>query len=94
MLNINEKIFEVVDDKEYWVLCHICKRIGKNLNCFPTLSTLRSDTNYGKNKLAETVKSLSEKGLIKRKQRHKKSGEFSSNIYTLTNDFISVYVYL
>jgi len=91
MLNIHTKIFEVCDQDEFWLMCHIAKRIGSNMACFPSNKTLCKDTKWGMTKMQAVKKSCVSKGLISMSERKNDNGQ-TSNLYKITNSFLSVYV--
>lgn len=92
MINLDRRILDKVNENELYLLCHIAKYINKRNWCFPARETLRKSTGYGRDKLDRVLKSLCEKGILKKAQRRLKNHKFSTNKYTVTTSYIGVFV--
>jgi hypothetical protein len=95
MVNIDTRLLKVADANEvFWLLC-IANRMGKDLTCFPSLSTQMEDTGWGKPKVISVRESCEKKGFISVKKRFdaKKNCQ-TSNIYKIKTPFLSVFVNL
>jgi len=93
MLNIDDRIFETVTESEFWLMCHIAKRLGKNDFCWPSNKLLCIDTKWSLSKLQEVKKECIKKGFIRSIQRNDKDGQ-TTNAYTVETSFLAVYVNL
>lgn len=87
MINIDERIFQKVDNNELVLLVHIAKRLGKKHYCFPSNNTLMRDTKWKIDKLRAIKNGLIEKGLLQ-----VEAMEGRSNNYYVKTDLIGVYV--
>ncbi|MFC0183313.1 Helix-turn-helix domain-containing protein [Pseudarcicella hirudinis] len=96
MINIDDRLLDSsnIDESELWLLLQIAKRINQRYSCFPSNGTLLSDTGFGKEKLGKVKAGLVRKGLIKVKQRKGDGNKFSTNSYTVTTQFLSIFVNL
>jgi len=93
MINLHTDILSKVNADQLYLLCHIAKRIGKDMSCFPSNITLMEDTGWGRTKLKEQKQELVNSGLIKVTERTTASGQ-TSNLYTVTTDLIGVFMAL
>lgn len=91
MINIDDRLFEVVDQNEYWLLSHITSRLNKKMFCFPSNKTLMNDTGWAEEKLQKVKKSLVEKGLLG-VEKWFTDGVQTSNRYVVKTPWIGVYV--
>lgn len=91
MINVDDRLLELVNDKEYWLLTKIAKRIGSNSDAWPSLSTLSGDTGYSKPTVIKVINSLIEKGLISKESRKRRDGSNTSNIYRILTRYIYPY---
>jgi len=92
MLNIDTRLLEKISCDAYWVISHLAKYLGESSECFPSKETLKKDTGFGRHRLDNAIKELIEKEILSKRQLNKQDGKFSSNIYTFTTDFLSVYI--
>jgi hypothetical protein len=91
MINIHDELFDEVDHSEFWLLCHIVKRLNKDLFCFPSNKLLMVDTGWSIDKLQKVKKSLQDKGLLKVEARFN-SDRQTSNTYYLTTNLIGAFI--
>lgn len=96
MINIDDRLLDSskIDESELWLLLQIAKRINQRYSCFPSNNTLLADTGFGKEKLGKVKAELVRKGLIQVKQRKSEGNKFSTNSYTVTTKFLSIFVNL
>lgn len=95
MININDQILSLLDEKEYWLLCHIAKRINADASCWPSLETLKNDTGWADRRTVKKyIGQLVEKGVISKQERRGKDGSQLSNKYIVTSPMIGVFVTL
>jgi hypothetical protein len=101
MLNINTQLMDLVQQKvintdEFFVLLCIAKRIGKKNQAFPSRSLLMKETCFGKTKLSEIITNLVKSGLLAREQKKPTIGKnkFSTNLYTIKTNLLSVFINL
>jgi hypothetical protein len=90
MINIDTRLLDLIPDigaDSFVVLCLISKRLGKRDSSFPSVSLLKKESGFGRNKVFACLKILKEKGFLKSEQRHIK-GRLSSNLYTITTKLI------
>lgn len=67
------------------VYCYLCDRADKNGECFPSAKTIALDLSLSKRTVFRALNELENNGLIEKKQRIRKSGGISSNLYKLTD---------
>jgi hypothetical protein len=91
MINIDDRIFPQVTESEFWLLCHIVKRLNAQNDCYPSNTTLLKDTRWAKEKLQAIKRSLEKKGVIEVQKRFNGSRQ-SSNYYRVKTKFMSVFV--
>jgi hypothetical protein len=91
MINIDDRLLPGIDESELFLLCHITKRLNKEMFCFPSNRTLMEETNWGKEKLQKVKKSLIDKGYLAIENRFIDNVQ-TSNICTVTTDLIGCYV--
>jgi hypothetical protein len=90
MLNIDTRLLAQVDENEFWMLCHLAKRVnGKGRICWPANKTLCRDTGWHIEKLQRVKSALAEKGFIEVTQRPDKT-----NLYKINTQKISVFINL
>lgn len=94
MINLETTLLDKVNPQELFLLCHIAKRMGRELTCFPCMDTLIKDTGFSRNTLKKHRKSLLEKDLIEMSYRNTKSGKQGSNLYQIKTPLIGVFVTL
>lgn len=93
MLNINDKLLSRVDEKEYWLLSHLAKRINASGGCWPSISTLLKDTGWKDERtVRKYYRSIAEKGVMRVNPRFQDNGKQLSNEYLITSGLIGVYV--
>lgn len=92
MLNVNRKLLTTLDENELYLLMHIAKFIGKNNSAFPSRDRLMKDTGWKKDKYHKILNRLVSKGLIEKKQKPGKNGQFGSNTFKVKTKMIGVYV--
>lgn len=93
MINIDTRILAKITESEYWLLCHIAKRLDDKSACFPSNETLMKDTGWGKEKLQSNKKSLISKKILAIENRFKDNRQ-TSNYYRIKTPFIGVFVTL
>ncbi|UZS00281.1 hypothetical protein [Chondrinema litorale] len=91
MINIDDRLYDLVDNDEFWVLNMLARRINKDRKCFPSRRSLETQTKLSRERLAKALTGLKAKNLITWWQENKK-GNFGKTIYKITTPFISVYV--
>lgn len=91
MINTHNSLLEDLDANEYFVLCHITKRLNKGNTAFPSKHTLQNETKLSREKLSEAILGLQNKKIITVDQ-DRKGGKFSKTVYTVITDKIGVYV--
>jgi len=93
MINVDDRILYQVNEGEFWLMCHIAKRMGKESFCWPSNKKLCTDTGWSLSKLQDVKKSCIKKGLIKSIERRNDAGQ-TSNSYSIETEYLSVYVNL
>lgn len=91
MINIDNRIFQKVDESEFWLLCHIAKRLNNNRLCWPSNKLLCKDTGWSMDKLQRIKKRLIDKGILKVIERMHPNGQ-GSNAYKMCTNLIGIYI--
>ena len=73
----------VIDCFEYRVLSYLLMLSDDEGICFPSYSTIAAKIGIGETKVKNSIKHLTELGLIKKKKRMKDNGSASSNLYVV-----------
>lgn len=96
MINVDDRILNktLVDANEYWLLCHIAKRLNKNRICWPSNKMLCMDTGWSMEKLQKVKKKLVDKGFVKVIERHNKGTGQTTNAYKVVTSLIGIYINL
>lgn len=92
MLNIDDRLLAKVNENEFWLLCHITKRLNKQNNCWPSNDTLLNDCRWNIKTLQAAKKSLIKKGLLEVKSRIHPDGRQGANQYVVNTELIGVFV--
>lgn len=93
MLNINDKLLDKLDEKEYWLVCHLAKRINRSGGCWPSMETILKDTGWKDERtVRKYYRSIESKGVMSVNPRFAQSGKQLSNEYIITSGLIGVYV--
>lgn len=88
MINIDTRLLSQIDENEFWLLCHLAKRISvKGKICWPSNKTLCKDTGWHIEKLQNVKKKLIKDGWIEVTTRPDKT-----NLYRINTQKISVYI--
>lgn len=91
MVNVDDRLLIRVTDSELYLLCHITKRLNKEMFCFPSNRTLLNDTGWGIEKLQKVKKSLIDKGYLCIESKFQNNVQ-TTNTYMVTTDLIGVFV--
>ena len=91
MLNIDTRLLNLLNGDEIAVFLHILKRVGKNNKSFPSRYTLQKETAYGRRRISDAIKGLTDKKIIEIKQQNQK-GNFGKTIYKIKTDLAGVYI--
>jgi len=95
MLNLNDKIITevmpVIGAKAFAVLMAISKHLNKESKAFPSVKRIMFLTKLGRDSVMSAIKLLKKEGLLIVEKRTDK-GRFTSNLYTVNTDLISVFV--
>jgi uncharacterized phage protein (TIGR02220 family) len=92
MLNIDDRLLELVDEKELWLMLKIKSFTNAGGEAWPSNETLCRVTGWSKNTLAVVKKRLVKKGLLVIKKRLTTDKSMTSNSYTISTNFIANYV--
>lgn len=65
------------------VYCYLCDRANKKGECWPSTLTIAKDLKISRRTVFHALNDLEKEGLIKRTNRHRPNGAFSSNLYEL-----------
>lgn len=72
-----------IDCFEYRVLSYLLMLSDDEGICFPSYSTIAAKIGIGETKVKNSIKHLTELGLITKKKRMKDNGSASSNLYVV-----------
>jgi hypothetical protein len=93
MINIDSRALEALNPNEMWLMLHIIKRINQDRTAFPSKRTLLKDTGWKSEKTVNAaIAGLIEKGMLELTPRQREDGSQTSNLYTITTDYFSVFV--
>ena len=77
---------ELLENPYEKLLCiYLKKHCNSENTCFPSLQTLAKETKISVSKIKTTMKELIKKGIVIKKNRTRKDGGKSSNLYTLND---------
>jgi DNA-binding transcriptional MocR family regulator len=62
---------------------YLVNRSSRELTCFPAIPTMARETGLSERTVQRALKELCEEGYISRRQRFRKNGGQSSNLYVL-----------
>lgn len=93
MINVDDRLIEQLNEKQYWLLTHLVKRINKDGVCWPSMETILKDTGWKDWRTVNKVRDeLVTMGVLKVKTRMKKEGGQTSNMFIISTDMIGVFV--
>jgi|SRR5690242_393105 len=92
MVNIDDRLYKLVDGNEFWLLNHIVRRMNKRAQCWPSNNTLMKDTGWGMEKLQKVKKQLIDKGFVTVHPRRNDKGGLTSNVYEISTDLLGIFV--
>ena len=92
MINIDTRLLNLLTGSELAVFIHILKRIDKTNKSFPSRETLQKETSFGREKVANSIKGLLQKKVLKSYQTKNELGKFNKTVYIVTTDYASIYV--
>jgi len=92
MINVDDRLLGEVNEKEFWLLVHIAKRLDKTRGAFPSNETLLNDTGWSDKTLRSVKKSCVEKGLLRIEKRMTEDGKQTSNNYRITTNRIGFFI--
>lgn len=92
MINIDTRLLDLLNGSELAVFMHILKRINKTNESFPSRRLLQEETGFGRDKLAQSIKGLLNKNILKTYQAKDEIGKFAKTIYVIKTDLASIYM--
>lgn len=92
MLNIDDRLLELVDESELWLMLKIKSFTNAGGEAWPSNETLCRITGWSKNTLGVVKKRLVKKGLLVVKKRFTADKSMTSNSYTINTNLIANYV--
>ncbi len=91
MINIDDRLLAITDEKKLWLLMHIAKHMGNDMTSFPSKATLIKATGWGKNKLDRVLLGLKKDGTLKVFSRFI-GGAQVPNLYKIDTKLIGIWV--
>jgi len=93
MININQKLVEMLDDSEMWVIIHIANVLNKDTNDVDLMNqTLVKKTGYSIGRLNKIKASLVAKKVLKITSRKRFDGGTACNNYAINSKFVTLYL--
>jgi hypothetical protein len=92
MINIDDRLLKKIDSNEFWLLCHITKRLNKDRICWPSNRMLCRETGWSMDKLQKYKKQLIDKDILSVIVRKHPEGGQGSNAYKIKCDMIGIFV--
>lgn len=91
MLNLNDKILEILDARELYLALVIAKHINKVNEAWPGMNKLKSMTGWSKNTIINVRDRLIDKSIFSKEDRTDDYGRDKSPKYSLKTPLIQVY---
>jgi uncharacterized phage protein (TIGR02220 family) len=94
MINIDDRLIELVPAKQLKLLLKIASYMGKNRFAFPSIKTLATKLKWNEKTVRKHIYWLDENGFIEIKERRKPDGAQTSNGYIIKTKLIGYFVNL
>lgn len=91
MINVDTRLLSKISESEFWLLCHIVRRLGDEGTCFPSNETLMKDTGWKIDKLRANKMLLQKRGYISVEERFNNNRQ-TSNFYRVKTKLMGVFV--
>lgn len=94
MLNIDDRLLDLLPAKPLKLVMKIGSYMGKNGFCFPSIATLANKLGWNEKTVRTHLLTLNQKGIIETFPRFKDDGSQTSNGYRIMTSYMSYYVNL
>jgi len=91
MINLDTRLLDKLNGEELAVFCHIVNTVNNENESFITRNKLIKKTSFSREKVAKTLKSLSNKNIIRYYQKKNKKGRFSKTCIVITTNLFTNY---
>jgi hypothetical protein len=93
MINVDDRLLDRLNEKQYWLLTHLVKRINKDGVCWPSMETILKDTGWKDWRTVNKVRDeLVEMKILSYSPRMKKGGGQTSHLFNINTDLIGVFM--